>query len=106
MSPPGKYGSPVIAVSVSAAALENVECPEIYPAKGGVTKLDLWYGHQFSARIQSVPAESMLGSLIYLGHFQALSFIFPLLTPFFPSSVSPVPMSSIYPGMRSSPIGE
>jgi hypothetical protein len=39
MSPPGKYSSPVINVRVSAAARENVECPDTYPANGGVTKL-------------------------------------------------------------------
>lgn len=40
--PPGKYSSPVSRVNTSAAARENAECPEIYPANGGVTKVGRW----------------------------------------------------------------
>ena len=38
-TPPGKNGSPVNAVSTSAAARLNVLCPETYPAKAGVTNV-------------------------------------------------------------------
>ena len=44
--PPGKNGSPVSRVITSAAARENVECPEMNPAKGGVMNVGRWYGHQ------------------------------------------------------------
>lgn len=104
MIPPGKYSSPVIAVSTSAAARENVECPDTYPANGGVTKLGRWYGHQLLASIQSTHAVSIDGSLIYLGHFHDLILILPIFCHLDPASVSPVPMSSIYPGISGNPI--
>ena len=39
--PPGKNLLPVIRVNDVAAALEKVECPDKYPANGGVTKVGL-----------------------------------------------------------------